>query len=345
METRRRIVLAYAGATGPGATTSADTLVAIAGLIDRYDAEVVTVTLDFGQIADAAGVRDRAIAAGAVRTHVLDFRETVVREYMIPVLKAGALGVKSGPLGVKSGALGARRRSSAAALTRPLIAQALVDVAHMEEAIVVAHGCVGGDRTRLEELIRELEPNLELVAVDTAEKMRAGDAKPIRNGGRALAQEAAFVEITFERGTPVAVNRVPMSLVDLMESLGTIAAAHGVDAADVVLHESHRDLMKFVTSADVQRFSRSVASQYAAVLERGLWFTPFRAALDAFVESVQARVSGVVRLRLSKGQCRIVGRTSAFALHSVPPEPVRSIHPVERVEFNDDDSSLVRAVR
>ena len=123
-----------------------------------------------------------------------------------------------------------------------------------------------------------------------------------------------------------------MPLLDLIASLGTIAGAHGVGRIDmvenrlvgiksreiyeapaaVVLHAAHKELQKLVTTKDLERLSRFVSLQYADLVYNGLWFTPLREALDAFVEKVQERVTGVVRLKLFKGDCRIVGRKSPY---------------------------------
>src|SRR5262249_24507684 len=147
--------------------------------------------------------------------------------------------------------------------------------------------------------------------------------------------EPACVEVAFERGTPTAINGRARQIVDLISSLGTIAGAHGVGRIDmvenrlvgiksreiyeapaaVVLHAAHKELQKLVTTRDLDRFSRTVSLQYADIVYNGLWFTPLREALDAFVDNVQQRVTGLVRLKLFKGDCRIVGRKSAFALY------------------------------
>ena len=147
--------------------------------------------------------------------------------------------------------------------------------------------------------------------------------------------EPAYVEIAFERGVPVAVNGVAMPLLDLIASLGTIAGAHGVGRIDMVenrlvgiksreiyeapaatlLHAAHKELQKLVISRDFERFARLVSGHYADLVYNGLWFTPLREALDAFVEKVQERVTGVVRLKLFKGDCHVVGRKSAYALY------------------------------
>ena len=126
-----------------------------------------------------------------------------------------------------------------------------------------------------------------------------------------------------------------MPLVELIASLGTIAGAHGVGRIDmvenrlvgiksreiyeapaaVVLHMAHKELQRMVTTKDADRFSRAVSLQYADIVYNGLWFTPLREALDAYVAKVQERVSGVIRLKLFKGDCRVVGRKIALRLY------------------------------
>jgi argininosuccinate synthase len=113
-----RIVLAYSGGL--------DTSVAIPWMAERYDAEIIAVTMDLGQGRELEDVRDRALATGAVRAHVLDLREEFARDYALRALKAGALYEDRYPM--------------AEALGRPLIAQKLVEIAALEQATAVAHG-------------------------------------------------------------------------------------------------------------------------------------------------------------------------------------------------------------
>jgi len=87
----------------------------------------------------------------------------------------------------------------------------------------------------------------------------------------------------------------------------------------VVLHAAHRELQKLVTAQDLDRVARLVSLRYADLVYNGLWFTPLREALDAFVEKVQERVTGAVRLKLFKTSCRIVGRRSPFGLSGQAP--------------------------
>ena len=237
------VVLAYSG----GARSNA----AIGWLADKHRAEVVTVTLDLGQSGDMNEIRTHALSAGAARAHVIDAREEFARDYVLPSLRAGALSDTRYPL--------------ATALTRPLIAKTLVQIAKIENAEHVAHGAVGRDRRRLAQPIATLNPTLKEIAC--AEEI--GFAKLLGDGAPAAARiddnlwgrtigrrgddgstapdEALFkstrrleespgipahVEIEFERGAAVGINGVTMRLGELIESLQTIAGEHGVGRLD-----------------------------------------------------------------------------------------------------------------
>ena len=137
------------------------------------------------------------------------------------------------------------------------------------------------------------------------------------------------------RGVPVKINGVAMSLVELIQSLETIAGDHGVGRVDMVenrlvgiksreiyeapaavaLHAAHRELQKFVTPRDLERLTAELGVKYADLVYNGLWYTPTREAIDALVANVQEKVAGVIRLKFFKGDCRVVGRTSPHALY------------------------------
>jgi argininosuccinate synthase len=356
-----RIVLAYSGGL--------DTSVAIPWLKEKYNAEIIAVTMDLGQGKELEEVRDRALATGAVRAHVLDVREEFARDYILPALKADAIYEDHYPM--------------ATALGRPLIGQKLVEIADIEQATAVAHGCTGkgNDQVRLDVTTRALNGKLRVIApardwgMTRPEEIEYARARSVpvpatvespystdsNLWGRSIEcgiledpwkeppeeiytltkspaecpQEPAYAEIAFERGVPTSINGVAMPLLDLIASLGTIAGAHGVGRIDMVenrligiksreiyeapaavaLHAAHKELQKLVTTKDLERICRFVSQQYADMIYNGLWFTPTREALDALVEKVQERVTGVVRLKLFKGDCRIVGRKSLYALY------------------------------
>jgi argininosuccinate synthase len=135
------------------------------------------------------------------------------------------------------------------------------------------------------------------------------------------------VAVAFEQGVPVGINGVRMSLVELVESLTTIAGGHGVGRLDrvkyrgdgtrvravyespaaVVLHRAHLELMRFVSPGPLIAFSRTASSVYADLIGSGDWFSPLRTALDAFVDRTNHPATATVRLRLFKGSCDVVG--------------------------------------
>jgi argininosuccinate synthase len=329
------VVLAFSGGV--------DTSTGIGWLRATHGVEVVAVTLDLGQGGDLEAVRDRALALGAARAHVLDLREEFARDYILAALRADALYEDRYPL--------------EAALAWPLIARKLGQIASIEHAAAVAHGGISpaGEPSALHATIRAATPGLDVIALPRGEGGQAlsvnanlwgrsvdcsGIDDPWREPpehlyaltktGADCPNEPAYVELTFEQGTPVAINGVTMPLVDLIVSLTTIAGAHGVGRLDlvettsagrcrrvyeapaaVVLHAAHRELTKLASSRDLDRFARQVRAHYADLICHGLWFTPFREALDAFVDKVQERVTGDVRLKLFKGACRTAGRKPA----------------------------------
>ena len=293
MTARPRLVLAYSG--------SPRTTAAIPALARDQGADVVAVTLDLGQGGDLDDVRQRALAAGAVRAHVLDVREELARAYILPALQAGALGRGAGPIPT---------------LDRPLIARTLVEIARIEGAPIVAHGCLpeAGDRARIEAAVRELEASLRIVAIAGA---AAAAPPPPARPATPAPDAPASVELAFERGVPVAINGVEMTLAELLESVATIAAGHGVRAA--VVQAAHDALEARTARADLREARRRNAARYAAIIDAGSWFAPERAALDAACAASQDVVTGTVRVELFQGACTIAGVRSPFA-----PEPARA---------------------
>lgn len=356
MTTKDRIVLAYSGGL--------DTSVAIPWLAQKYRADVVTVTLDVGQGRELGEIRDRALAIGAVRAHVLDVREEFARRYILPALQAGALYAGRYPM--------------TTSLARPLVASKLVEIARIERATAMAHGARGRGRDLLplDLSLRALDASIPVLAPARASGMTPAEEQeyarargiPVPSGsgpysldanlwGRSVEYgvledpwreppadiyaltkaaadapgAAAYVEISFEQGVPRAVNGVSMSFTELVESLTTIAGVHGVGRIDtiekrqdgitsreiteapaaVVLHAAHRELETFVLARDLERLKRELSIKYADLVYNGLWFTPMREALDAFNRTVQAPITGTIRVKLFKGSCEVVGRTTA----------------------------------
>jgi argininosuccinate synthase len=148
--------------------------------------------------------------------------------------------------------------------------------------------------------------------------------------------DARYVELGFEEGLPVSLDGREMPLADLIQALGEVAGEHGVGRIDMIedrlvgiksreiyeapaamtLIRAHQELESMTLTKDVLRFKAGVEQRYAELTYDGLWFTPLKAALDAFVAETQRTVTGAVRLKLYKGSATVVGRTAPKALYS-----------------------------
>ena len=138
-----KIVLAYSGGL--------DTSVAVRWLQERYGVDVVTLTVDLGMV-DLEEIRRRALDTGAIEALTVDGKQAMMRDFVLPALRAGAIYEDQYLL--------------ATALGRPLIARHLVEAARRHGAYAVAHGCTGkgNDQVRLEVGVAALAPELKVVA-------------------------------------------------------------------------------------------------------------------------------------------------------------------------------------
>ena len=145
-----------------------------------------------------------------------------------------------------------------------------------------------------------------------------------------------YLEIAFEHGVPMAVDGRPLEPDVLVATLNRRAGAHGVGRVDIVenrlvgiksrgvyetpggtvLVEAHHDLETITLDRDTAHFKALVAPRYADLVYNGLWYSPLRRALDAFVAATQTTVSGSVRVRLFRGSCTVVGRRAERSLYS-----------------------------
>jgi argininosuccinate synthase len=257
----RRVVLAYSGGL--------DTSVILRWLIETYRCDVVAYCADLGQGEELIPVRDKALKTGAVGVHIVDLRETFVRDFLFPMLRANAVYEGSYLLGTS--------------IARPLIAQAQVDIALKEGADAVAHGATGkgNDQVRFELTYAALAPQLRVIAPwrewdlnsrtaliefarrhdipvpVTAERPYSTDrnlfhvsyeggiledpwAEPpdkmfqLTQSPEAAPDVPVYVEIDFERGDPVAVDGRARGPVDLLTHLNRLGGEHGVGRVDLV---------------------------------------------------------------------------------------------------------------
>ena len=254
----RKIVLAYSGGL--------DTSVLLKWLQQKYDAEVVTVTLDVGQQEDLEPIGEKAENLGAIKHYSIDAKEEFVKKYVFPAIKANALYEGKYPVST--------------ALSRPLIAEKLIEVARKEDADAIAHGCTGkgNDQVRIEVSARALAPEIEVIApvrewnmtrdaeIEFAKKngipipvdvdkpysvdqnlwgrsiecgiLEHPDVEPPEEiyewtvSPEKAPDKPEYVTIRFNNGVPTALNGDEIDPVSLIEALNDVAGKHGVGRID-----------------------------------------------------------------------------------------------------------------
>src|SRR5262249_14300049 len=193
-----RIVLAYSG--------SLDSSIAIPWLAERHGAEIIAVTMDLGQGKEVLEeIRDRALATGALRAHVVDARDLYLREFVLRGLRAGMLWHEG--------------HSMAGALAGPLGADKLVEVARIEHARAVAPAGAAAPEAPIDRVRRGIDRSLEVRsragewAMNAAQQVAYARQRHVllpagMTGGlaartpAACPDEPALVDVMFERGTP-----------------------------------------------------------------------------------------------------------------------------------------------
>jgi argininosuccinate synthase len=359
---KEKIVLAYSGGL--------DTSVSVKWIQEKYGYDVIAVSLDVGEGKDLEAIKDKALKVGAIKSYMIDAKEMLAKEYILPALKANCLYEGKYPI--------------SSALSRPLISKILVDIAEKEGAAAVAHGCTGkgNDQVRFEVSIQALNPKLKVVApvrewgmtrdeeilyaqengipipvdldnpfsIDANIWGRACEAGVLEdpwaeapeaafdwtNPLHLAPEEAEYVEIEFEQGVPVGLNGEKVELVPLIETLNELGGKHGVGRIDhienrlvgiksrevyenpaaLILINAHKELEFLTLPREVTQFKTQVDQQMAKMIYDGLWYSPLKAALDAFVDETQKVVSGTIRVKLNKGNHMVVGRKSAHSLYN-----------------------------
>jgi argininosuccinate synthase len=336
MADKTRVAFAFAGwpLEGP----------ALRHLVEVEGDEVVTLTLDLGQGQDLDGVREEALEAGAVRAHVMDVRDALALEFLLPALKA---------CGAQQGGVPLARELRLAAVVK-----SLVDVAAMENAAFLAHGGGPDDASlhaQLEELAQTARPGTGgfvwpaslMDPDDSASREVAASVSIVGREQRlgphaeiasrlyrvtrertATPETPATLEIAFEAGTPVSVNGVRLPFIELLDSLDTIVGVHGVGRFDgmagpysaaydapsrhvgeapavVVLGLAYDAIERRLWPAELVDVKQQLAVVFRSLVRRGKWFSPTRRAISAFVGDAHQSLTGSVRLELFKGACRV----------------------------------------
>jgi len=389
-----KIVVAYSGGL--------DTSVLLQWLKQTYSAEIVAFCADVGQEEELDGLEPKALTTGASKCYIDDLREEFARDYIFPMIQAGAIYEGQYYLGTS--------------IARPLIAKRMVEIARAEGADAVAHGATGkgNDQVRFELTAAALAPELQVIAPWRQERFREqfpgraemiafaeankipvqasakksysmdrnllhisfesgiledpwfdASAPEVRDmyvlsvGPEEAPDKAEYVELAFEKGICTAIGYAGigellqsmsypgqpvfnaegyavLSPLWVMKVLNKLGGKHGIGRVDLVenrfvgmksrgvyetpggavLHFGHRQVESLTMDREVMHLRDSLIPKYSELVYNGFWFSPDRYALQALVDESQKNVTGVVRLKLYKGNLITAGRKSPVSLYN-----------------------------
>lgn len=353
----KRIMLAYSGGL--------DTSVIVPWLVETYDAEVLTYTADVGQDEGVATARQKALATGAVEAIIEDLRAEFVEEYVFPALRANAvyegyylLGTSLARPVITKGLVQAAEREGADAIAHGATGKGndqvrfeLSAYALKPDVQVIAPWREWDLRGRAD--LVEYARQHDIPVPVTPDKPFSVDANLLHisyEGGvledpwerpppgmfrmtvdpEDAPDEPEWVTVTFDSGTPVAVNSESLAPLEVLMVLNELGGHHGVGRVDIVenrfigmksrgvyetpggtiLHHAHKAVESITLDREVAHLRDELIPRYAEMVYNGFWFSPEREALQALMDQVQDRVNGEARLKLFKGRVTVEGRRS-----------------------------------
>jgi argininosuccinate synthase len=358
----KKVVLAYSGGL--------DTSIIVKWLIDTYGCEVIAVAGDVGQEEELDGLEAKALKTGASKCYIEDLREEFVSEYVFKAIKANAIYENRYLMGTSLARPIIAQRQVEIALKEKADAvchgstgkgndQVRFEMTYMAlapELKIIAPWRIWDLDSRSKLFDYAAKHNIPVpVTKDKPYSMDRNILHISYEGGiledpynepdesmfiltkspEKAPDKPTYVEIGFEKGTPVSLDGAKLGPVELMKKLNKLAGDNGVGRVDIVenrlvgiksrgvyetpagtvLHAAHRDLEAITLDRETQHLKDRLAIEYAELVYNGLWFTKKREALDAFIEETQKNVTGTVRVKLYKGNCTVVGRKSPVTLY------------------------------
>ncbi|MDR0951587.1 MAG: argininosuccinate synthase [Oscillospiraceae bacterium] len=361
----KKCVLAYSGGL--------DTSIIIPWLKENYGCEVIAVSGNVGQADELEGLEEKALKTGASKLYILDQVDDYCDNYIIPAMKAGAkyedyllgtstarpciakglveIALKEGADAICHGCTGKGNDQVRFELTIKALAPQMKIIAPWREWDIVS---------RDEEIEYAEAHNIPLkINRETNYSkdkniwhlshegldLEDPENEPLYNKPGFLEMgvspemapdEPEYIEIEFEKGSPVALNGEKMKASELIWKLNALGGKHGIGLLDIVenrlvgmkcrgvyetpggtiLYAAHAYLETLCLDKQTAHLKEQLSVTYAEIVYNGQWFTPLREALDAFVESTQKTVTGKVRLKLYKGNLIKAGVSSPYSLYS-----------------------------
>jgi argininosuccinate synthase len=324
---------------------------------------------------DYAVIEGKALQLGALECHVVDAREEFTRDFVLPAIKANALYGGGYPLFTALGrpliaklAVEYARRSGCDTIAHGCTGkgndQVRIEatIATLAPELKVIAPVRSWQMGREEEIAYAREHGIPIkthptqgteagppYSIDDNLWGRSSEGRWIEDLEHApdddvfqlvtppeqAPDEAELVELTFEAGTPVALNGEQLGLVELIERVAAIGARHGVGIVDhiedrivglkvrdiyevpaaAIVLPAHQELEHLVCTIHQNQFKPQLDRQWAYLVYAGLWWEPLRGDLDAYMQAVNERVTGTIGLKLYKGHARVVTRASPNAVY------------------------------
>jgi len=359
----KKIVLAYSGGL--------DTSVAIKWLKEKYRAKIIAFCADLGQGEDLEEVKKKAIKTGASKVYVEDLREVFVKDYIFPMLRANAVYEGSYLLGtaIARPLIAKKQIEIAQKENAEAVAHGATGKGNDQVRFELTYYALKPD-IKVIAPWREWPFDSRKSLIDYSEKHRipvtATKEKPYsldRNllhisyeGGiledpwseppadmytmitppEKAPDKPLYIEISYEKGNPVAINNKRFSPGKLLYILNALAGENGIGRIDIVenryvgiksrgvyetpggtvLHPAHRAIESLTLDREVMHLKDSLITRYAELVYYGYWFSPERLALQHMIDDIQKDVTGTARLKLYKGNCYVAGRKSPRSLYN-----------------------------
>ena len=361
----KKCVLAYSGGL--------DTSIIIPWLKENYGCEVIAVSGNVGQGDELEGLEEKALKTGASKLYVLDLVDDYAENYIIQTMKAGAeyetylLGTSTARPCIAKGLVDVALKEGADAICHGCTGKGN-DQVRFELAVkalapqmkIIAPWREWSIKSREEEIEYAEAHNIPLKINRETNYSKDKNMWHLSHEGLDLEDpkneptynkpgflelgvspemapdKPAYVEIAFEKGTPVAVDGEKMKAADIIWKLNKLGGENGIGIIDIVenrlvgmkcrgvyetpggtiLYKAHQVLETLCLDKATAHLKEQLAVTYAELVYNGQWFTPLRKALDAFVESTQQTVTGTVKLKLYKGNIINAGVESPYSLYS-----------------------------
>jgi argininosuccinate synthase len=358
-----RVLLLYSGGL--------DTSVMLKWIQDEYEAEVVALTINLGQPGeDYDVVQGKALQLGAIAAEVVDAREEFASDFVVPAIKANAIYGLAYPLFTALGrpliaklAVDYARKHGCDTIAHGCTGkgndQVRIEatIATLAPELKVIAPVRGWQMGREEEIAYAREHGIPIkggaehtpYSIDDNLWGRSSEGRWIEDLDHApdddvfqlvtrpeeAPDEPEVLEISFERGVPVALNGERLGIVDLLDRTAEMGCRHGVGIVDhiedrivglkvrdiyevpaaAILLPAHQELEKLVGTIHQNQFKPELDRKWAYLVYAGLWWEPLRTDLDAYMNAVNAQVTGTIGLKLFKGSVRVVTRSSPNAVY------------------------------